>query len=78
MDVRSKNKAHRFGVLIIAAIFLGLEASAQVSAPQTPAPVQPAPPFRKANTAMRTTPVVVDNRAAAPQVVTILHRLNGL
>lgn len=44
------------------------------AAAQTPAP-SPAPRIVPRTTA---TPVIVENRAAVPQVVTILHSLNGL
>ncbi len=80
MAVRNKNKVQRVVVLIVVVLFLGSNASAQVANPKpTPAaPSAPAKP-RKASTAIRRRmSVVVDNRAAAPQVVTILHRLNGL
>jgi S1-C subfamily serine protease len=76
MDIRGKDKV---GILLmIGLILFGIKASAQVAAPRTPPGAQPATPPKKATGAARTARVVVDNRAAAPQVVTILHRLNGL
>ncbi len=47
---------------------------------QTPATVQPtsAQEPRKTTPPARVRPVIVENAAATPQVVTILHRLNGL
>ncbi len=53
--------------------------SAQVGSPSAPPP--PAPAARKsgqASTGARAQPVIVENRPTANQVVTILHRLNGL
>lgn len=48
-------------------------------APTTPQSAPPPPQQRKARAVRRgTTPVIVDDRVAAPQVVTILRRLNGL
>jgi serine protease Do len=58
---------------LLALMSLCAIASAQVAAPQAPAPSQ-----RKASTTVRQGPLIVENRATAPQVVTILHRLNGL
>lgn len=80
MAVRNKNKVQRVVVLIIAVLFLAFNASAQVAAPKTPpaAPSAPSKPRKAGSVTGRPVPVVVDNRAAAPQVVTILHRLNGL
>jgi S1-C subfamily serine protease len=54
------------------------DAAAQTAPSQT-APVPAAPPApRKTVVSQAVSRVVVDNRAAAPQVVTILHSLNGL
>lgn len=46
----------------------------KLATPSAPA----APASRKATTPTRNTPVIIDAPATAPQVVTILHRLNGL
>jgi S1-C subfamily serine protease len=78
MDIRGKDKVGMFLLLMLGLIPFAIEASAQVTAPRIPPAVQPATPPRKASGAARSAPVVVDSRAAAPQVVTILHRLNGL
>lgn len=77
MDLTRKDRVGMFVVLMIALMVTGADAAAQVTARGTPAP-QPATPPRKTSTTARTLPVVVDDRTAVPQVVTILHRLNGL
>lgn len=65
--------------LTIAAIGSRVPCSAQVPAPSAQQPAAPVTPkTRPASTGMRTGPVIVENRPTAPQVVTILHRLNGL
>ena len=51
------------------------QATTKVGAP--PLPTAPAPQARKARPVRRPV-LVVDDGASAPQVVTILHRLNGL
>lgn len=82
MAVRNKTIVQRVVALIIAVLFLGSNASAQVAARKPPPAAPPGPSGskpRKASTATRrSVPVVVDSPAVAPQVVTILHRLNGL
>ncbi|HAF15248.1 MAG TPA: hypothetical protein DCK99_16430 [Blastocatellia bacterium] len=63
-------------IRLLTVVLLGGLYSVQAVA-QTPAPSAPtAPP--KPVAAGRSNPVVVENGAVAPQVVTILHRLNGL
>jgi S1-C subfamily serine protease len=52
----------------------GYPQTATPSAPPTPLPAKPARPI----TPVRSGSVVAGNRQTAPQVVTILHRLNGL
>lgn len=75
-----------FRIALLAGLFMAVEAKtlAQVATtpppPRTPqaapSPQQPRPRTFRRSTA--SAPVVVEPRAAAPQVVTILHRLNGL
>jgi len=75
MVIGTKNKVRSLAFLTVAAMPWGLAASAQVAT--SLAPTQAATP-RKASTARRAGPVIVENRPTAPQAVTILHRLNGL
>ncbi|MEP6913521.1 MAG: PDZ domain-containing protein [bacterium] len=57
---------------IVLAGLTGFQAGAQTpSSPRRPEP-------RKTTTTIRVNPVIVENGPDAPQVVTILHRLNGL
>ena len=81
---------HVLGFLFLAVFIVGTvpSASAQAStllqastkpAAQQPSPGVTTPTTRKQRQVRRPlSPVVVDDRGAAPQVVTILHRLNGL
>ncbi|MDQ5847317.1 MAG: PDZ domain-containing protein [Acidobacteriota bacterium] len=62
-------------IRLLAIIILGGFACLQALA-QTPAPA--APEKRKTTVTTRINPVIVQNEDLAPQVVTILHRLNGL
>jgi S1-C subfamily serine protease len=65
--------------LAILAMCSQVPVSAQVASPSAPAPPAPASPTSgRAITRVRSGPVIVENRPPAPQVVTILHRLNGL
>ncbi|MDQ6651402.1 MAG: PDZ domain-containing protein, partial [Acidobacteriota bacterium] len=49
------------------------------TAAQTPPPApEPRPESRRTNAAPRSDAVIVENGAVVPQIVTILHRLNGL
>jgi S1-C subfamily serine protease len=66
--------------LTIAAVCWQVRAYAQVASPSgPPPPLAPATPKSgQATTRVRSGPVIVENRPTAPQVVTILHRLNGL
>lgn len=50
----------------------------RTAAQTPPAAPEPGQESRRPRTAPRSNPVIVENGAAAPQVVTILHRLNGL
>lgn len=52
--------------------------SKQEGAPPGQTTTPPPPAARKARQVRRPLPVIVDERTSAPQVVTILHRLNGL
>jgi S1-C subfamily serine protease len=53
--------------------------SAQVASPSAPSRTSPAAPKPgQAITRVHSGPVIVENRQTSPQVVTILHRLNGL
>jgi S1-C subfamily serine protease len=60
--------------LIVAFVYAAGLFSVQAAA-QTPAP---SPEPKKTTTATTVSRVIVENKAAAPQVVTILHSLNGL
>lgn len=60
--------------LIVAVAYVAGLFSVQATA-QTPAP---SPEPKKTTTATTVSRVIVENKAAAPQVVTILHSLNGL
>ncbi|MDQ3667388.1 MAG: PDZ domain-containing protein [Acidobacteriota bacterium] len=63
----------------MAVISCQVPGAAQVSSPSAPSPPSPAAPkVGQAPTGARSGPVVEENRPTAPQVVTILHRLNGL
>ena len=65
----------------ICLLVMGIVAGSSCSqaAAQTPPPAQePRPESRRTSVAPRSNPVIVENRVVAPQVVTILHRLNGL
>jgi len=75
MVIGTKTKVRSLAFLALAAMSWGPAASAQVTTPS--APTQAETP-RKASTARRAGPVIVETRPTAPQVVTILHRLNGL
>ena len=71
--MRKQRRLRSFAIVLPALILTG-----PVCAPiagQTPAP---APQPRKATTATAVSRVVVENKPAAPQVVTILHTLNGI
>jgi S1-C subfamily serine protease len=76
MVIRS-NKVRTLVFLAIAAMCWRVPGSAQVASSSTPTP-PPAPKSGQASTGVRSRPVIVENRPTAPQVVTILHRLNGL
>jgi S1-C subfamily serine protease len=79
MVIRSKSKVRTLVFLAIVAMCWRVPGFAQVaspSAPPRPAPAAPKP--GQASTGTRSGPVIVENRPTAPQVVTILHRLNGL
>ncbi len=80
MNSRSKRTIRKLILLSVVVALSGMLGSAQTKLPRTPpvpaAPESPKP--RKANGPMRSAPVIVDIQAGAPQVVTILHRLNGL
>lgn len=66
-------------LLLLTAVCWCIPASAQVPAPEAPQPISPLTlKPRKASAGMRANPVIVEKRASAPQVVTLLHRLNGL
>ncbi|MCM3900516.1 MAG: PDZ domain-containing protein [Pyrinomonadaceae bacterium] len=77
--MRSNKKVRMLVFLAIAAVGWQVPGFAQVPSPSAPPP--PAPPTSrsgKVSIGPRTGPVIVENRPGAPQVVTILHRLNGL
>jgi serine protease Do len=62
-------------IRLLAIMILGSFACLQVLS-QTPAPA--APEKRKTTVTTRVNPVIVQNEDLTPQIVTILHRLNGL
>lgn len=61
--------------IIVASSFYCLNAAAQTP---PPAPSNPGTQPRKTNAPNRANTVIVENGSGVPQVVTILHRLNGL
>ena len=79
MELR-RQKSFRIIFLTVAIAASFVSTSAQVATP--PPPPQKAPtasvPQPRTRVARRSTAVVIKSRNAAPQVVTILHRLNGL
>ena len=79
MIMRSNKKVLMLVFLAIAAMCWQVPGFAQVPSPSAPPlPAPPNPRSGKAPIVPRTGPVIVENRPGAPQVVTILHRLNGL
>ena len=78
MVIRS-NRVPTLVFLAIASMCWPVPGLAQVKSPSVPPPTSPpVPKSGRASTAPRSGPVIVENRPGAPQVVTILHRLNGL
>lgn len=75
MVIITRSKVCTGAFLALAAMAWCFVASAQVATSRAPAQ---AATSRKAGTAKRSGPVIVETRPTAPQVVTILHRLNGL
>lgn len=79
MIMRSNKRVRMLVFLAIAAMCWQVPGFAQVPSPSAPPPpAPPTPRSGKAPIGPRTGPVIVENRPGAPQVVTILHRLNGL
>ena len=80
MKSSGRTKTSRLIVLAVFVLMAAFEAAGQAPLPRKPAspsaPAAPAP--RRATTRTRNVPVIIDAPATAPQVVTILHRLNGL
>ena len=77
--MRSNRRVRTLVFLTIATVCWQVPGSAQVASPSAPPPPAPAAPKSgQATTRVRSGPVIVENRPTAPQVVTILHRLNGL
>lgn len=68
--MKTENRIRLFIVVILGALFC-VQAVAQTPPPSAPEP-------KKTSIATRVNPVVVENVVAVPQVVTILHSLNGL
>lgn len=66
------NKSISLFTIVLSAGLAWFEAAAQT--PSAPAPPEP----RKTTVSTRVNPVIVQGGSTAPQVVTILHRLNGL
>ena len=80
MAIRSNSKVRTLVFLAIAAITVPVPGAAQVSKPSAP-PASPGPAASKADapgTSARPRSVIEETHPTAPQVVTILHRLNGL
>lgn len=79
MTMRSNRRVRRLVFLTIATVCWQVPGYAQVASPsRTPVPAPATPKSGQATTRARSGPVIVENRPTAPQVVTILHRLNGL
>jgi serine protease Do len=78
MIIRSNKKLRLLVLLGIATMCWQVPGFAQVTVPPAPLPSAPPTPKPGKVTGVRTGPVIVENRLSAPQVVTILHRLNGL
>src|SRR5712691_3644856 len=68
--MKTENRIRLLTVVILGALFC-VQAAAQT-------PPTPAPEPKKTNVATRVNPIGVENVVAVPQVVTILHSLNGL
>src|SRR5437867_1512411 len=68
--MRRENLIRLFVIVILSGLSF-FQAAAQTPAPSVPEP-------RKTSTPTRSSRVIVENGPVAPQVVTILHRLNGL
>src|SRR6266850_143729 len=71
--MRTQKTISLFTLVIPAVIVTGLFSIP--AAAQTPAP---SPEHKKTTVTTTVRPVIVENKPAAPQVVTILHSLNGL
>ena len=79
MAIRSNSKLRTSVFLAIAAITGPVPSVAQVNKPSAPPPPGPAASKSgQTSKSARSGPVIVESRPTAPQVVTILHRLNGL
>lgn len=76
MAIRGNTKLRTFVFLIALVPCWQITGVAQVATPSAPA--APAPKREQERTGSRRLPVTEENRATAPQVVTILHRLNGM
>ena len=76
MRTNKKCGLRRVVVGVVLVCMAVVQAAAQVQSP-TAAPA-PSPAPRKTATASTVSRVIVENKSAAPQVVTILHSLNGL
>lgn len=76
MAIRSNTKLRTFVFLIALVSCWPITSVAQVATPSAPA--APAAKREQERIGSRRLPVTEENRAIAPQVVTILHRLNGM
>lgn len=76
MAIRGNTKVRTFVFMIALVLGWQITSVAQVATPSVPA--APAPKREQERTGSRRRPVTEENRAIAPQVVTILHRLNGM
>ncbi len=75
--MRSNRRLRTLVFLLIGSVCGQVSGHAQVAS-TAPPPAPAAPKSGQATTRVRSGPVIVENRLTAPQVVTILHRLNGL
>ncbi len=80
MNQRGSGKLHHLMLLSVFSAISVAAVSAQTPMPRTPppAPLPETPRARKPGGPTRTPQVSIDAHSGAPQVVTILHRLNGL
>src|SRR5687767_1867146 len=78
MVITRDSKIRTLVFLAIAAMCWPVHGFAQVASPSAPPRRPVAPKSGQASTPAHSGSVIVENRPSAPQVVTILHRINGL